>query len=383
MSGKLSDINVASHPEGGWVLGVMTKRTYSVVDGHVSVADAQVPLVEGAQYDDQRVVLLHDSDYAMNRTRVDVVVSGHAWAPVGVRSFEAAIALGNTLRRTVVVTGDRGVWRDSMGNLRFHDAAPFEKVPLDWQCAYGGYDAHALARHGDPFAELHRAMGLSDIPQFTVFAYPRNPAGRGYLIEATEESLAACQLPNLEVPGHLLTPETLVRGEFTRWPGAPPVATMGWLSYNFFPRICTAGLPPMVYDDETFPPHSFWEVQAGEVRENTVRPNGRAQDRTDIVAAQGSAVGMRAASAMPGDLLSLLHLHPRHARWSFALPSEWPRVVVQLPDVQPEELVPAIRTLWLDPDADRLCVTWVANRRLSRPLSDTQWAQVRHAVEWR
>src|SRR5262249_51753446 len=147
------------------------------------------------------------------------------------------------LHRRVRVFGDRHCERDARGELCFTPPEPAPKVPLGWESAYGGLDRAARQKFGDPAEALAKEAVLPVDPRFGLFGYPRNPLGKGYLIEPTPEALAACTLPNLEDPQRLLTPQTLPRRSALLWPQGPPVAGFGWLSYNFFPRSAQIGLP--------------------------------------------------------------------------------------------------------------------------------------------
>lgn len=382
MSPRLSAYTVVGHPDGAWMLTVVATRTYDVRSGQCAPSEAQGALVEAPVYSDDQAVLLRDTDLVAHRARVDVVVQGHAYALAGRPVFDASVCVGD-LDRTLRVFGDRRPYRDRLGALRFTDPTPVERVPLGWERAYGGVDLASFERHGDPFAAAVRTVtdGAAD-PRFTVHGYPRNPVGRGYLIEPTDEALARCELPNFEHPSQLLTPETLPRGEFTRWPGGPVPAATGWLSYNYFPRLAMAGVPPVVYDDEALPPSRFAEVLLGDAPERSVAPETGLRQRVDVGVAQCAAVGMRAARVDPGAAVVLDFLHPRERSWRFNLSPERPRIVAQMPDEAIQELAPSIRTVLLAPDDDRVTVVWVADLRLSRPVGPGRFAKIQHAVRW-
>ncbi|WP_394844463.1 DUF2169 domain-containing protein [Pendulispora brunnea] len=364
-------------------MGVIAKRTYVVQADRCVPADEQFALVEEPQFTEDSSVLVHDSDLVLNRRRADVIVTGHAYAPNGRATiFDAHVRLGE-LDRRLRIFGDRQCRLDYSGRVQFSPPAVVETVALDWTAGYGGADLVALARHGDPTREITEAAGGAYDPRYGLFAYPRNPAGRGYVTEATSDALEACRLPNLEVPTWLLTPETLCVGTFTRWPAGPPVAGVGWLSYNYFPRTAMLGLPPLVYDDAEFAPSNFLEVRAGIVRSpDVVAPDSTVAQRLDLGAAQGAALGMQLSRIWPGSAVELLHLHPRQPLWRFALAEEMPRIALQMPDEPVAELTPEIRTVEIHPDRDLVCVVWVAQHRTSLPVGPGKFAKIRHAVSW-
>jgi hypothetical protein len=378
---KLAMINVVEHPQSGWQLGVVAKRTYRVVGGACHVAEEQIPLVEAPLLVPDSRLLLHDADIALNRTQVDVIVLGKARAPLNQRVFDAEITVG-ALNRTIRVFGDRRCWRDPSGKIRIGDPAPVEEVDLSWTASYGGVDQVALNRLGDPMMKYCAEQGEPCQPHQGLFAYPRNPLGKGYLIEASEEGISQCQLPNLEDPACLLTGQTLVRGATNRWPGAAIPICTSWLPYTWFPRSAQVGLPLYPYDDKTYRPEGFFEVKRGFLKPVAVASNSPVGARQDVAAAQQSALQMRVDALRPGEGASLLRIHPRFKSWAFTLPKEVPYVAVQMPDEKPTELRPAIRTVLLEPNEDRVCLVWTAELRQELPIGPGKLAKIRFGVRW-
>lgn len=377
---RVCALNVVDHPDGGSQVGVVAKRTYLIRGGRCAVADEQVALVEAPRMSDDDSELLHDFDVALNRRQTDVIVLGKAHPPRKERSFEVRVRVG-PLDRRLLVFGDRKVWRDSIGRLRFTDAEPVEELDLGWSSAYGGIDAIAWKVHGDPLEAFSKDAGQPFNPRFGTYAYPRNRTGKGYLIEASHEALAACALPNLEDPARLLSPERLAIGHPQRWPDGPPVAGLGWLSYASFPRTAMLGLPPP-YDVAACPPEAFWEVKLGLLKAKSIAPVAPLQERFDLGAAQESAVGMRIADLAPGAMVELQSCHPKLAAWTFALPREVPTLALQMPDQRPIAPEPKIRTLLIEPELDRICVVWVAEHREPSPVGPGKQTHVKYGVKW-
>jgi hypothetical protein len=320
-------------------------------------------------------------DTALNRRLVDVIVVCKARPPTsGQGVFDARVRVG-TLDRQVRVFGDRRCWRDAGGNLRFTTPAPVEAVDAGWVSAYGGIDRVALAKHGDPIERHHKELGEPYDPHFGIYVYPRNRAGKGYLIEASTEALEACSLPNLEDPTQLLAPESLAIGRYDRWPTAPMPAALGWLSYNYFPRMAAAWLVPP-FDTTEFPASSFWEVRTGVLKPESLALRIALPERFDLGVAQQSAVGMRVAEVMPSALVELGNLHLRHASWAFALSDERPLLALQMPDGPPVNPEPKIRTVLIEPELDRVCITWVGEHREPVPVGPGKAAKIRCAVKW-
>lgn len=378
---RLSGVHAIPHPEGGWLLGVVAKRTYRVTDTGCVPVEEQVGLVEQPRLSADGAILIHDGDLMLRRAMADVIVQGHAYGPNGAPMFDAAVRV-ESLHRRVKVFGDRRCERDARGELRFGPPASAPKVPLTWENAYGGLDKVAHARLGAPYADAFKKAGINPDPRFFLYGYPRNPLGKGYLIEPSSDALEACALPNLEDPTRLLTPQTLPRRSHLLWPQGPPVAGFGWLNYNFFPRSVQLGMAPPLYDGK-LKPEEFFEVAEGWLRPDVVAAQTPVTQRVDAGATQASAVGMRVREVSAQGGIELTNLHAKKATWRFTLPNDEPRLTFRLPADQPIEVQPRIRTLLLEPDKDRVCVVWVGEQRLTTPMRPEYLPRVEHAVEWR
>jgi hypothetical protein len=377
---RVSALNVTDHPDKGSQVGVIAKRTYLVRGGRCVVADQQVALVEEPQTTQDGAELLHDLDIVLNRRNTDVIILGKAHPLHKARSFEICVRIGG-LDRRLLAFGDRRCWRDQAGRLRFSEPEPVEEFDLGWTSAYGGVDVSALKAHGDPIEAMMKDAGQPYEPKFGLYAYPRNRVGKGYLIEATDEALSACALPNIERRSQRLTPERLAQGKRDRWPHGPIVAGLGWLSYGSFPRMAMLGMPPP-YDPVACPPEGFREVEVGLLKAKSIAPATPLQDRFDLGAAQESAVGMRVAEIKPGASAELQNCHPQHSVWAFELPREVPSLALQLPEQKPVALEPKIRTVLIQPELNRICIVWVAEHREPTPIGPGKRAQIKHGVKW-
>jgi hypothetical protein len=379
---RLSMVNVVDHRDGGSQVGIIAKRTYRVVGRGCVVDDEQVPLVEIQRFSEDKSALLHDFDGVLNRTEVDVVVEGSARPPrAGATSFELRVRVAS-LDRKLTVWGDRQCFRDSGGRLHFSAPKPVQSVPLDWTSSYGGFDRVALAKHGDPMLDLRTAAREPYSPRFGRFSYPRNRAGKGYLIEATNEALAACTLPNVEEPFQPLTPENLAVGAFDQWPKAPLVGAVGWLSHANFPRAAMLGLTSP-YDADACPAHSFFEVKVGAVSADSIAHAMAFGKRLDLRVAQESALGMRVPSVDPGAPVSVVNAHPKLHAWDFALSHETPLLALQMPGAKVVALEAKIRTVFLQPERDRVSIVWVGEHREQTPVGPGKKALIKHGVQWR
>ena len=70
-----------------------------------------------------------------------------------------------------------------------------------------------------------------DLDAASPFRYPRNPAGRGYLVELDPAASDEFLLPQLEDPSDLVTPERLLCDWIESWHRMPLPQATGWVNY--------------------------------------------------------------------------------------------------------------------------------------------------------
>ncbi|HXJ18756.1 MAG TPA: DUF2169 domain-containing protein [Polyangia bacterium] len=379
---RVSAVTIQQRKEGGWLLGIVGKRSYEVTRGRCYVAANQTSLVEEPDVDDTGR-LHHDSDLIISRLAADVILEGTARAPRRTNAFTVTLRIGDFVREFSVV-GERRLEARADGRLAFSQAEQVDEVPLTWDEAYGGVDRAAIKDIGDPFMKIAKEMGSPLVETQSLYAYPRNPFGKGYLIEASPAAIDACRLPRLEYGWSRVTPENVVRTHFVTWPLAPIPAGLSWLGYTAFPRSAQLGLPAPLYDEAKVPPGQMPEVKSGLLRPIALDRGAPVGERLDVPGlAQGAAVGMRAPSILPGAEVQLTNAHPQEPLWSFRLPNEIPRMALRLPGQQrAEELRPQIHQLSIEPDKSRVTVLWVATRPLDQPLTPGQTEAVGHGVIW-
>ncbi len=177
-------------------LVVVVKGTFDLVEGQPAKLREESEFPQGDVFVDEDLEkgLLSASDFAILKPEVDVLVSGHAYAPKGQSATAMQVSLRmktakGVLDRSIAVFGDR-TWQTGVPS----SAAPFEKIPLVYERAFGG-------------------------PQV-----PANPVGVGHKGAAGPDGKK--RLPNFETPGKLI-----------RSPGdTPPVAGLGAIHPVWKPR---------------------------------------------------------------------------------------------------------------------------------------------------
>jgi hypothetical protein len=157
----------------------MVKGTFTV-DSALRVADEQVPIsMADVHYDDPgKTSVRQPSDVCLGKSSTDVLLVGSAWAPGGQPAWQSDVSLGvNGVTKSARVFGDR-VWDGRSGVASAAWIAPFTRMPLTWERAFGG----TVGTDKGPRAEL------------------RNPVGVGFTVSGASDEIVGRPLPNVEDP---------------------------------------------------------------------------------------------------------------------------------------------------------------------------------------
>jgi hypothetical protein len=204
--------------EGRQLIAPVGKATYAISEkGHLVLAEKPMPVNPAGEYfgDPNLSSYKYEPETAFIKPTTDVVLIGHAHAPrSGVNETLVSLQAG-PIKKTMKVVGDR-VWGKALGKTMMTNPVPFEKIPLIYERAFGGWDRS----HSDPTKHTFE---------------PRNPVGTGFRSKKGnfEEGI---RLPNLEDPKYPLK----------SYGDTPPPAGFGFISPNWQPRAARAG----TYDDK-------------------------------------------------------------------------------------------------------------------------------------
>lgn len=263
---------------------------------------------------------------AFFKPATDVVLVGHAHAPArGTRELLAELRVG-PVHKQVRVVGDR-TWFKSLGGMGMTQPLPFERMPLRYERAFGGWDRSAE----DPARHTFE---------------PRNPVGTGFRAPGSrfEEGL---RLPNLESPAEPLR----------AWGQRPPPTGFGFLEPHWQPRAALAGTHDAAWEKSRRPllPRDF----------DRRFLNGAPPDQLVPGYLRG------------GEPVLLTHVTP-HGPLRFRLPALPPvRVVApRAQDLDDVDLELKLDTVVMDTDAMRLLLTWRGTFVLRREPTELRAIQV-------
>ncbi len=249
-------------PDGTPIASVLVGQRYSVrrgrcqLEGNVALHDT-LTYYDAADIDHRGYtrpsLLQRDLDLYAWRTFTDVVIQGDIVAPAPCRSLDVTLSCeGPTTgwRHHITVSGDRHVEAGPNG-ARLSEPAMFDTMPLRYDKAYGGTDERAeLARYGTERRKAYRrCIDEDEAREWGEFSYPRNPAGKGYVVR--EQSAVGTPWPNLELTAERLAVSRLV-APHKRWGQRPLPAAFDWFPHAWFPRSrdvaplpeTEGGLPP-------------------------------------------------------------------------------------------------------------------------------------------
>ncbi|MBN1758541.1 MAG: DUF2169 domain-containing protein [Chitinispirillaceae bacterium] len=215
-------------PEGSYILSVLFKRTYNMIDGNRCLrAETDFPLFAGdVHYDGpMNSSVRFESDFTPWKSGTDIVLNGKAYTPgnVPVERLTASLSIGR-YTSDILIFGDRTCRFRTMRDPGFSEPEPFIEMDLRYERAYGGTDIYS-----------HPTV------QYT---YPRNHLGRGFVIKNKRSSVDGLELPNIEDPDDILHPGNLCCEDMKFWQDQPMPRGFGWYSKYWYPRAGLAGVMP-------------------------------------------------------------------------------------------------------------------------------------------
>ena len=211
--------------EGRPIFVPIVKATYHIQKGtRLSLSEKQVPVNFDGEYwgDPEKSSYKYEPETAFIKPATDIVLIGHAYAQKpGVTKVDVSLRVG-PMQKVIRVIGNR-YWVKSFGIMSMTSPRPFERMPLIYERAFGGWD------RSHPNPDKHTFE-------------PRNPVGTGFRCKKGkfEEGI---RLPNLEDPRHPL------KGFRDR----PPPAGFGFTSPHWQPRAGFAGTYDKAWTKQRMP----------------------------------------------------------------------------------------------------------------------------------
>jgi hypothetical protein len=206
-----------------WVVGV--KGTFDILpNGTTRLAEKQEKVLYVEEYygEPGKSSLRYDGDLGGPKRSTDVILNGHAYSPMGRMATEVVVSLTvHDITKQLRVFGNRR-WKSGVLGLSMTPPDWFERMPLTYERAFGGFDTVSENRQD------HRLE-------------PRNPVGSGFAIRP--EHLVDQPLPNVEYPNETIS----------SWKDRPRPAGFGVVASYWSPRLQYAGTYDEKWKKERFP----------------------------------------------------------------------------------------------------------------------------------
>ena len=320
------------------VFCVLVKRTYDIRSGCAVRAEEDRPLDLVDVYfepgDPEICSVQYENDLSPFKIATDVVVVGHVYAPGGRHSqaFDAAIDVAGKMK-TIRVIGDRQCYYNSHAAPSVTDPAPFVKMLMQYERAYGGTDQ-------------------TSIPDM-LFAYPRNHLGRGFVLKNSPKTVHGLTLPNFEDPSDLLTPDRIVLNEPENWWRQPMPQGFGWFGRVWYPRCSFVGSVPGFVDPDVI----VLEEQLGLVpaRQFALARQFKLPS-FDIRFNNGASPGLALPHLTGGEQIRLAHFTPE-GHFEFHVPQDTPKLAMDI-GLGERELPPVLHTVLIRPDDRQIDLVW-------------------------
>ncbi len=314
--------------EGRPIVVCIFKGTFEIAkNGSLQLAENQVPLNIAGEYwgDPEKTSYKYEPECALYKPATDVVLIGHAYAPKS-QTTEVQVSLrAGPVEKSVRVVGDR-FWMKTLGTVGPSDPRRFERIPLQYERAFGGWD------RSDPNPKNHAFE-------------PRNPVGIGFRSRKGRFQ-EGVPLPNLEDPRHPLR----------SYGSSVPPAGFGFTAPNWEPRAKFGGTYDKKWTDERMPllPLDF-----------------------DYRYFNSASDGLIAREYFRGDESVLVENASPDRRLAFRLPGFPPPVVnVELRGAQNFELETQLDTVIINADERLLLLLWRGKLSLTRGMEDLAGVRV-------
>ena len=372
-----------NNQKGEPILSVIVKRTYNIKDdGHCVLSDEQTPLHRGVEfYDEKEDTIVHDIDLYPIKPFTDIVVKGKAKNPRKTNSFSASVEIARR-KLEMQITGNRKVHKSENGVLTFSEAELINEIPLEYGFAYGGKDLLAekpLREKIENDESLKFINEILDPLSGSPYRYPRNPVGKGFIVEPHSKTIEVLDLPNIEDPNNLITPDNLICEDVDQWYKMPVPTCTDWVSPGWFPRVAYFGVFPL--------PKGLNE-NIYEIKNNWADPD-LLKSTSDIKKSQfsfracnGASLGLQAKYLQGGEQCRLTNIHPNKKEFIFQLPKEQPKIKVDGRNGRLLTTASVMHSVIIEPDQKKLSIVWCGSAKAIRPYFEEELKTMPYELSW-
>jgi hypothetical protein len=372
-------------PNGEPIVSVVFGMTFAVGRDGKCTAKGYT-LVDQAEWEKAKTIgrytrpslLIRDADIWPWKNFTDVVVQGSARSDKPCTHLEVELSVVGSkakLSRTLSVTGNRWVDRGASG-LVLSQPEPFTEMPLKYDRAYGGTDELAETRQAEEevLNYLAQQVDREESEELSAFSYPRNPAGKGYLIDI--DGAKGLPWPNLEFPEDRLRIESLAR-PVDQWGDRPYPACFDWFHHAWFPRSAHLTDLPLIHDDKV----PMAERRLGLFEEGW--ESKQLAERTIHPFANGAHPYLCRERLVGDEKVTVTHTAPDGRDFVAQLPGLAPRVGLRLLGEGKLVLPASVDLLFVEPELGQLTLVWRATHLTKREHLPIDWIERSpYEIEW-
>jgi hypothetical protein len=316
--------------EGYDTATVLVKGTFLLNrrDQELAIAEEQAPILHADAFrgSPESASIQYASDVSPVKAATDVLFEGHVHPPRGVESIDVSLSVGK-FRKSVLVFGNR-FWVRSGQNWEMSAPAQLRRTPLIYENAFGGADLF------DPDPAAHAWE-------------ERNPVGTGFSTGKRAAQLEGLRLPNIE------DPQLLIKSPTDR----PRPAGFGPVGRSWMPRRALGG----TYDDR-------WKAERFPLLP---------QDFDDRFHQAAPADQMLPQHLVGGEVVSMTNVSELGVV-RFSVPRRRVAVEASLKGRR-KDLAPVMDTLFIEPDAQRVVLSWRTTFRCPRSFLYIEYVKVSEA----
>lgn len=364
-----------------YFLSVVTKRTYIIdKNGICKPSSEQQELHKDVDfYNVDGELIKNDYDLYPLKPFTDVIIKGSIKGINNSTSLQTSVEIENQAPFLITVFGNRKAFKNNYNKIIFTEPEIIDTIPLRYDFAYGGIDYTAEEGMPDVPNDLKKANPGMDWGGSSLYRYPRNPCGKGYIVFDNPKAFENLDLPNLEYPKMRLTPDNLVLNDPYNWVNQPLPRATGWLNLAWFPRIAYIGVLP--FNDrkgyiknipETI--DNLVEVDLLQIIDNPIPFNIRASN--------GGSLGLQFSSLRGNEFIKLKNIHPDSRNFVMQLPGDIPKIWVDGRNGKLLETYPVMHTIMLEPEENRLSIVWRGSAPALRPYMQEELKSMPFKVEW-
>jgi hypothetical protein len=134
-----------------------------------------------------------------------------------------------------------------------------------------------------------------------------------------------------------------------------------------------------MFDPPQRPVH---ELASGAVLQDDLKKKLDLRSVTSPRMYNSAPAGLAVCRLDGGERVSVWNMHARHELLEFDLPDDRPKLLLEPPGVAARELPALLQTVLVEPDEERVTLTWAGVLPVAMPYPGEMIATMRHAAVW-